>query len=94
MGIEFEWDGRKANLNRRKHGVSFDEATTVFLDPLSATIPNPLHSGQGEERYVTMGLSARGNLLVVVHLDSDDTIRIISARRATRSERRNYEKTI
>jgi len=93
MGIEFEWDGRKANLNRRKHGISFDEATTVFSDPLSATIPDPLHSDLDDERLVTMGLSAQGNLLVVVHLDSNDRIRIISARRATRSERRNYEKT-
>jgi len=94
MGIEFEWDETKAKRNERKHAVSFDEATTVFLDPLSATIPDPLHSGPGEERFVTMGLSARGNLLVVVHLDSDETIRIISARRATRTEHRNYEKTI
>jgi uncharacterized DUF497 family protein len=94
MGIGFEWDRRKASLNRRKHGVSFDDATTVFSDPLSATIPDPLHSGPGEERFVTMGLSARGNLLVVVHLNSGETIRIFSARRATRSERRKYEKTI
>ncbi len=92
MGIEFEWDEAKANRNRRKHAVSFDEATTVFCDPLSATISDPLHSGPGEERFVTMGLPARGNLLVVVHLDSDERIRIISARRASRTEQRKYEK--
>jgi len=94
MGIQFEWDGQKAKDNRRKHKVSFDEATTVLADPLSATIRDPLHSGSGEERFVTMGLSARGNLLVVVHLDWDEIVRIISARRATRSERRKYETTI
>ena len=94
MGIQFEWDERKAKRNQRKHGVSFDEATTVISDPLSATIPDPLHSGFGEERFVTMGLSAQGRLLVVVHLDLDETIRIISARRATRTEQRKYEKTI
>jgi hypothetical protein len=94
MGIKFEWDETKAKRNQRKHAVSFDKATTVFSDPLSATIPDPLHSGPGEERFVTMGLSARGHLLVVVHLDSDETIRIISARRTTRTEQRNYEKTI
>lgn len=94
MGIEFEWNERKARLNRRKHAVSFDEATTVFSDPLSATISDPLHSSPGEERFVTMGLSARGDLLVVVHSDWDDAIRIISARRATRTEQRNYEKAI
>ncbi|MFB3920762.1 MAG: BrnT family toxin [Terriglobia bacterium] len=94
MEIRFEWDERKAAQNQRKHGVSFDEATTVFSDPLSATIPDPLHSPHGEERFVTMGLSAKQNLLVVVHLDSGETIRIISARRTTRRERRNYEKAI
>ena len=94
MGIEFEWNERKAKLNQRKHGVSFDEATTVFEDPLSATIWDPLHPSAGEERFVTMGISARGNLLVVVPSDWGDTIRIITARRATRTERRNYEKAI
>ncbi|PYV13132.1 MAG: hypothetical protein DMG21_21820 [Acidobacteria bacterium] len=92
--MRFEWDERKAAVNERKHEVSFHEATTVFSDPLSATISDPLHSGPGEERSVTMGLSARGNLLVVVHLDWDEVIRIISARRASRRERVSYEKAI
>lgn len=91
MEIRFEWDEKKATENQRKHGVSFDEASTVFSDPLSGTIPDPLHSGLGEERFVTMGLSARGRLLVVVHLDSDEVVRIISARPATATERRSYE---
>ena len=92
MEIQFEWDERKATGNRRKHGVSFDESATVFSDPLSATIRDPLHPGSGEERFITMGQSSHGKLLVVVHLDTDERIRIISARRATRAERRNYEK--
>jgi len=91
MEIRFEWDEKKAKENQRKHGISFDEASTVFSDPLSATIPDPMHSGLGEERFVTMGLSARGHLLVVVHLDSDEAIRIISARPVTGTERRLYE---
>lgn len=92
MEIRFEWDPRKAARNRRKHEVSFDEATTVFSDPLSATIRDPLHSSPEEERFITMGQTSQGDLLVVVHLDAGERIRIISARRATRSERRNYEK--
>ena len=91
MGIRFDWNARKARLNRQKHGVSFDEATTVFGDPLSSTIPDPLHSASGEDRFVTVGLSTSGHLLVVVHLDRGDEVRIISARRATAHERRDYE---
>ncbi len=90
MSIQFEWDERKAKQNKRKHKVSFEEAITVFADPLSLTIPDPLHSWD-EERFVTMGLSAKRRLLVVVHTDRGDTIRIISARRATRRERSEYE---
>ena len=91
MGIRFEWNARKARQNRQKHSVSFDEATTVFGDPLSSTIPDPLHSAFGEERFVTVGLSTLGHLLVLVHLDWEDEVRIISARRATAHERRDYE---
>jgi len=87
VGLTFEWDRRKASANRRKHGVSFEEAATVFGDPLSITIPDPDRSA-GEERFITMGLSGSGTVPVVAHLEVDDTIRIISARTATRPERR------
>jgi len=90
MGFHFEWDSRKARVNARKHGVSFEEAATVFGDPLSVTIADPLHSPR-EDRFVTVGESVRRRLLVLVHADRGDTIRIISARRATRRERENYE---
>ncbi len=90
MSIRFEWDERKAKQNERKHKVTFEEAITVFADPLSLTIPDPLHSWD-EERFVTMGLSVKRRLLVVVHTDRGDTIRIISARRATPRERSEYE---
>lgn len=85
----FEWDENKARQNLGKHDVSFIEAATVFLDPLSVTIDDPEHS-QGEQRYIIIGYSNRGRLLVVVHLDRGENIRIISARRATLYERRTY----
>ena len=91
--MNFEWDPSKAASNVRKHGVSFEEASTVFGDPFSRTIPDPLHSDE-EDRWVTVGLSAHMRTLVVVHTDRDDSIRIISARRATRPERRDYEEDI
>ena len=81
---------RKAENNLRKHGVSFVEAATVFFDALSVTIPDPLHSA-GEDRFVITGLSNRQRHLVVVHLDRDDKIRIISARMASSRERKRYE---
>jgi hypothetical protein len=90
MGVQIEWDSRKAGSNERKHGVSFEEASTVFDDPLSLTIPDPEHSLL-EDRYVTIGTSARNRILVVVHSDQGDNIRIIGARRATRRERHSYE---
>jgi len=68
MSIRFEWDPRKARRNLRKHGIEFSEASTVFADTFSITIPDPDHS-QGEERWVTIGLSTRRRLLVVVHTD-------------------------
>ena len=86
----FEWDSRKEAQNRQKHGVSFREAATVFGDPLSTEFPDPDHS-QGEERYIIIGMSRRGRILVVAHTEKGDTIRIISARRATQYERRFYE---
>ncbi|MBM4020049.1 MAG: BrnT family toxin [Planctomycetes bacterium] len=91
MALAFEWDANKARANRAKHGVSFDEASTAFGDPLSITISDPLHS-EDEERFVLIGRSLRNRLLVVVHTERGDRIRIISARPATRSERLRYEK--
>lgn len=90
MGLVFEWDERKARDNLRKHGVSFEEASTVFADPLSSTIADEEHSAM-EERSVIIGESNRLRLLVVVFTDRDERIRIISARLPTRRERRDYE---
>lgn len=90
MALLFEWDQNKAKISLQKHGVSFEEAATVFRDPLSLTIRDPLHSLK-EERFVILGYSYRNRLLVVVHTERGDNIRIISARRATRRERRTYE---
>ena len=88
--MEFEWDDDKAEANERKHGVTFAEAMTVFADPLSLTGYDPGHS-DGEDRYITMGESADGRLLIVSHTDRGGAIRIISAREATRRERKDYE---
>jgi hypothetical protein len=88
--VGFERNARKADGNLRKHGVSFDEAASVFLDPLSATGEDPDHSLE-EKRFVTFGMSSSGCLLVVAHVDRDDAIRIITARLATRAERKPYE---
>ena len=88
--MQFEWDPVKAIRNLARHNVSFDEASTVFGDPLAGTIADPLHS-MDETRLVTMGYSAARRLLVVVHVDRGEAIRIISARQATRRERIRYE---
>jgi hypothetical protein len=93
MNAEFEWDPLKAASSLEKHGVSFAEAATVFFDPLSLTVPDPAHS-IGERRFVITGLSYQRRLLVVVHSDRGDRIRIISARPATASERKQYESGI
>lgn len=90
MGLLFEWDPKKARLNVRTHGISFDEASTAFRDPLSRTIADPLHS-EDEGRFVLIGQSIRGRLLVIVHTERGDRIRIISARLATNKERFRYE---
>ena len=90
MALLFEWDPRKARLNIKTHGISFDEASTAFRDLLSRTIDDPLHS-EGEERLVLIGHSIRGRLLVVIHTERGDRIRIISARLATGKERLRYE---
>jgi uncharacterized DUF497 family protein len=88
--MEFEWDEAKAEANFRKHGVSFDEAATVFADTLSLTGYDPDHS-VSEDRYITMGLSAGGRLLVVSHTDRGEATRIFSAREASPTERKDYE---
>jgi uncharacterized DUF497 family protein len=88
--MKFEWDENKAARNEIKHGVSFDEATTVFADTLSLTGRDPDHS-LGERRFITFGLSNAQRVLVVSHTDRGLSIRIISARLATRKERKTYE---
>lgn len=90
MPLLFEWDSDKAKTNAEKHGVTFDEASTAFEDALSVTIPDPLHS-EDDERFVLMGYSHRDRLLVVVHADRSETVRIISARPATKKEIRQHE---
>lgn len=89
-GVVFTWDPAKAAANLRKHGVDFREAGTVFDDPLSITFPDDDHS-TSEQRFLIVGASAPGRLLVVAHTEEGDTIRIISARPVTRSERKFYE---
>ncbi|MHC5856810.1 BrnT family toxin [Nostoc sp.] len=88
--MEFEWNPEKAAFNLEKHDVSFQEVSTVFNDPLSVTFPDPNHSIR-ENRYVIIGISGFGQLLVVAHTDRGEKVRVISARKATRHERRFYE---
>lgn len=89
--MQYEWDPKKARGNARKHRVSFEEALTVFLDPLALTFDDPDHSVD-EHRFITVGVSSRGRVLFVAHADRlDDHIRIISARRATPKERHDYQ---
>lgn len=86
----FEWDSTKATKNVKIHGVSFDEASTAFRDTLSLTIYDSLHSNE-EERQILIGNSYKNRLLVVVHTERGDKIRIISARKATKNEKKQYE---
>jgi hypothetical protein len=88
--MNFEWDREKAASNLERHGVSFDEASSAFADPLSSTILDPDHSDD-EARFVLIGQAFSGRLLVVVHTDRGESIRLISARLATRRERKQYE---
>lgn len=88
--MKFKWNERKDQANQRKHGVSFQEATTVFGDPLAATVPDPDHS-HGEPRYVTMGYSSNNRMVVVSHTEDGENFRIISAREASPHERKAYE---
>lgn len=90
MAYLFEWDPRKAATSAREHWVTFDEATEAFGDPLSLNMPDPHHS-HAEERFLVLGLSHRGRLLVVSYAERGPRTRIISARLASRAERRRYE---
>lgn len=89
----FEWDLKKAKTNLGKHGVSFEEASTAFKDTLSLSIDDPLHSSD-EKRLVLIGMSYNNRILVVVHTERGDNIRIISARKATKKERKYYESNV
>ncbi len=90
MQLAFEWDEDKARENRKKHKVDFDEATTVFMDSFSVTIPDPEHS-INESRYIDIGMSDKNRVLVVVYTERENKIRLISCRKATAAERRKYE---
>jgi uncharacterized DUF497 family protein len=90
VSLKFEWDENKAKINKRKHGITFEEATTAFADELSITIDDPLHSDD-EDRLILIGKSQYFNTLVVVHVERKDILRIISARKATKKERKFYE---
>ena len=90
MELTFEWDEEKDRSNRSKHGISFDEAKTVFNDPLSITIVDEAHSEE-EDRYIDIGSSAQGRVIVVSYTVRGPNIRIISCRKATKSERLTYE---
>lgn len=90
MGYLFEWDAKKAAANAKKHGVTFDEASTVFGDPLAVLMADPDHS-LAEQRFVLLGMSNRRRLLIVAHAERPPQTRLISARRASPKERRTYE---
>ena len=90
MGLRFEWDAAKARLNLSKHSVSFEEASTAFGDRRAITIPDPLHS-LAEERFVTIGVFETGKILVVVATERGDSLRLISARPASKREKKQYE---
>ena len=90
MALQFEWDSKKAQSNKKNHGITFEEASTIFGDLLSITIADPTHS-IGEDRFITIGRSINDKFIVVVHTDRDDIIRIISARKVTRNEKRQHE---
>jgi len=91
--MQFEWDSSKAQLNISKHEISFEEASTIFGDPLSLTISDPDHS-QDETRFISIGVSTNSKTIVVAHTDRADATRIISARVATKRERECYEQGI
>jgi uncharacterized DUF497 family protein len=90
MALDFEWDSEKAEANQKKHVVSFEEASTVFGDPLARLVDDPGHS-QTEQRYVILGRSVAGRLLAVMHTTRAEAIRLISAREMTPREKKQYE---
>lgn len=90
MALTLEWDENKSKRNVRKHGVTFGEAKTVFNDPFAITIEDPDHSAN-EDRYLDIGLSLKGEVLVVWYTERNDSIRLIGCRKATRFERKAYE---
>jgi uncharacterized DUF497 family protein len=90
MTLNFEWDEKKARENLKNHKISFDEAITVFNDSFSVTIPDPDHS-ENEQRFIDIGTSAKGHMLVVVYTEKKGNVRIISCRKATQRERKIYE---
>ena len=90
MSLQFEWDAKKAKINKRKHGITFEEATTAFADELSITIDDPIHS-EDEDRLILIGQSKGFKTLIVIHVERRESIRIISARRATKHEQKFYE---
>ena len=90
MSLQFEWDNKKANINKRKHGITFEEASTAFADELSITINDPLHSEE-EDRLILIGQSKQSKTLVVIHVERKEVVRIISARKATKHEQKFYE---
>ena len=92
MNLRFEWNARKALTNQAKHGVSFEEAMTVFSDPLARIFDDPDHS-VAESREIIIGLSQKQRLLIVCFTEPSDTVRILSARKATKIERQDYEET-
>ena len=89
MDLVFEWDEEKAKRNEANHGVTFEEAKTIFNDPFAMTVPDPEHSDE-EERWLDVGLSARGRLLVVWYTERRERIRIVGSRKATKAEERTY----
>ena len=93
MGLLFEWDEKKAKSNSKKHGITFEEASTAFADDLSITIEDPLHN-KDEDRLILIGLSSVSNTLVVVHVERLEVLRIISARKASKKEQKFYEENI
>ena len=88
--MQFEWDPEKAAANLTKHGVSFEEASSVFGDPLATTVPDPEHSVE-EQRFLTTGMSSQQRVVIVWHADRGEGVRIIGTRETTARERRSYE---
>ncbi|PYU15275.1 MAG: hypothetical protein DMG37_05365 [Acidobacteria bacterium] len=93
MALQFEWDARKARANKAKHGVSFEEAVSVFADPLARIFDDPEHS-ESERREIIIGHSDWRNLILVSFVEAEERVRLINARKATRGERRDYEERV